>query len=81
MSIKINKFSIRLILSTLLVFACLPAALHAQDGGDHIADKPLFHDPVYDGAADPALIWNKNEKVADVLEKVGLKTKGFTTCT
>ncbi|MBN2611636.1 MAG: family 43 glycosylhydrolase [Bacteroidales bacterium] len=26
------------------------------------ADKPLFRDPVYDGAADPVLIWNKAEK-------------------
>lgn len=26
------------------------------------ADKPLFHDPVYDGAADPTVIWNRKEK-------------------
>ncbi len=25
------------------------------------ASKPLFHDPVYDGAADPAVIWNRKE--------------------
>ena len=24
-----------------------------------LADKPLFRDPVYDGAADPVLIWNR----------------------
>ena len=31
---------------------------------DHgkIADKPLFRDPVYDGAADPVLCWNRKEK-------------------
>jgi beta-xylosidase len=27
-----------------------------------IADKPLFRDPVYDGAADPVLCWNRKEK-------------------
>ena len=25
------------------------------------ADKPLFRDPVYDGAADPTVIWNRKE--------------------
>jgi hypothetical protein len=33
-----------------------PAAL------DKIADKPLFRDPVHDGAADPVLCWNRSEK-------------------
>jgi lysophospholipase L1-like esterase len=27
-----------------------------------IADKPLFRDPVHDGAADPVLCWNRSEK-------------------
>jgi hypothetical protein len=27
-----------------------------------VADKPLFRDPVYDGAADPTVIWNRKEK-------------------
>ncbi len=26
------------------------------------ADKPLFRDPVFDGAADPVVIWNRGEK-------------------
>ena len=26
------------------------------------ADKPLFRDPIFDGAADPTLIWNEKEK-------------------
>ncbi len=26
------------------------------------ADKPLFRDPIYDGAADPVVIWNKVEQ-------------------
>lgn len=28
----------------------------------NIADKPLFRDPIFDGAADPSIIWNKKEK-------------------
>ncbi len=39
-----------------------PALLNAQTADKPIADKPLFHDPVYDGAADPAIIYNKREK-------------------
>ncbi|MCA9734240.1 family 43 glycosylhydrolase, partial [candidate division KSB1 bacterium] len=27
-----------------------------------VAPKPLFRDPIYDGAADPAIIWNREEK-------------------
>ena len=27
-----------------------------------IASKPLFRDPIYDGAADPVVIWNQQEK-------------------
>lgn len=26
---------------------------------DNIADKPLFRDPIFDGAADPVVIWNR----------------------
>jgi sucrose-6-phosphate hydrolase SacC (GH32 family) len=31
-----------------------------QEG--NLAGKPLFRDPVYDGAADPVVIWNRAEK-------------------
>lgn len=36
----------------------------AQETGNSgkLASKPLFRDPVYDGAADPVIIWNKKEK-------------------
>jgi len=27
-----------------------------------LADKPVFRDPVFDGAADPTVIWNRKEK-------------------
>src|SRR5829696_2117953 len=34
--------------------------INAQD--NQPAPKPLYSDPVYDGAADPVVIWNKKEK-------------------
>ncbi len=47
----------------LLAFIFLPAMLFSQNKTmDKQADKPLYHDPVYDGAADPTVIWNKKEK-------------------
>ena len=33
-----------------------------QQGSDSIADKPLFRDPIHDGAADPVVIWNRRER-------------------
>src|SRR5689334_21830804 len=38
---------------------CVAHAL-AQTGKR--ADKPLFRDPIYDGAADPVVVWNKAKK-------------------
>ena len=43
-----------------LFLALLLLTLSAETG--KIAPKPLFRDPVYDGAADPALVWNRAEK-------------------
>lgn len=34
----------------------------AQKKKGRLADKPLFRDPVFDGAADPVIVWNKKEK-------------------
>jgi len=46
----------------LLLFACFAgsaaAAPPSAPPGDHVAAKPLFRDPVFDGAADPSLIYN-----------------------
>jgi hypothetical protein len=39
----------------------LALALWASDEGK-LAPKPLFRDPVYDGAADPTLIWNRTKQ-------------------
>ena len=50
-----------------LALACLtaagarPAADEAAWGGK-VAAKPLFRDPVHDGAADPVVVWNRRER-------------------
>ncbi|WP_183557543.1 glycosyl hydrolase [Mucilaginibacter sp. SP1R1] len=45
----------------LLIF--LPGILSAQSKNPgKLAHKPLYQDPVYDGAADPVIIWNKKAK-------------------
>jgi hypothetical protein len=50
-------------LPRLLVLLCwLPASVWAQKPAGHLAPKPLYRDPVYDGAADPVIIWNKQAK-------------------
>jgi len=33
-----------------------------ENKSQNIAAKPLFRDPVFDGAADPVVIWNKKQK-------------------
>ena len=59
---KCYSLSHVLFLSMLMIIA-LPVYVPAQDNNKgKIADKPLFHDPVYDGAADPTIIWNRKEK-------------------
>jgi hypothetical protein len=50
------------ILLGLLGAAGLSAAAGGEAPPGRIAPKPLFRDPVYDGAADPVVIWNRGEK-------------------
>lgn len=46
-----------------LFLFCFSTDFSAQQSKqNHLASKPLFRDPVYDGAADPTIIWNKEEK-------------------
>jgi hypothetical protein len=40
----------------------LVVPLHAQDPAMPVAAKPLFRDPVFDGAADPVVIWNRHQR-------------------
>lgn len=42
----------------LLPLAAMGAAESGSVAGGKIAAKPLFRDPVFDGAADPVVIWN-----------------------
>lgn len=46
----------------LIVFPALKIQAQSVDNPSGFAAKPLFRDPVYDGAADPTVIWNKTEK-------------------
>lgn len=46
-----NKFFI-------ILFLCISGNAVSQKR----ADKPLYRDPVYDGAADPVVLWNKEKK-------------------
>ncbi|WP_251742194.1 exo-alpha-sialidase [Gramella sp. AN32] len=43
------------------MFICGPV-MAQTDQDQNIADKPLFRDPVFDGAADPVIIWNPSEQ-------------------
>lgn len=54
---KINRIFVLL----LLILIGTPVTVSASNKAK-IADKPLFRDPVFDGAADPTLIWNRQEK-------------------
>jgi len=47
----------------LMILLWIPQVLLAQNHkNENLASKPLFRDPVYDGAADPSVIWNQEEK-------------------
>jgi sucrose-6-phosphate hydrolase SacC (GH32 family) len=57
----------------IVLLCCVLSCLVAVCGGERVladkaspeskvAAKPLFRDPVYDGAADPVVIWNRRER-------------------
>jgi sucrose-6-phosphate hydrolase SacC (GH32 family) len=50
--LSIKRFMNQLVLTVLACFVC--ALSFAQKA----APKPLYHDPVYDGAADPVVVWD-----------------------
>ena len=56
-----NKLTVFLFLVVLMSGYQQPAS--AFFFKPRIADKPLFRDPVFDGAADPVILWNKQEKL------------------
>ena len=55
---------LHLILIVLFAGTALAASAPVNDSimPGKVASKPLFRDPVYDGAADPVVIWNDNEQ-------------------
>ena len=60
---KIRTNHNQFLITFVMFFFFCPVLLFAQNSKNaKPADKPLFRDPVYDGAADPAIIWNNNEK-------------------
>jgi hypothetical protein len=46
-------------LLAILLVSC--AGRNGDPSGLKVADKPLFRDPIHDGAADPAVIWNSQQ--------------------
>jgi hypothetical protein len=52
----------KLLLVIFLIGTSPVTLLYAQKTKGSIASKPLFRDPIYDGAADPVVIWNRKEK-------------------
>jgi sucrose-6-phosphate hydrolase SacC (GH32 family) len=60
---KKEKNKNQLLIIFLLIFLFYPGLNNALNKrSEKIAAKPLFRDPVYDGAADPTVIWNNKEK-------------------
>src|ERR1035437_653705 len=53
-----------LISMLLMAFAVTPSIAQnlTKANSAKAAPKPLYRDPVHDGAADPSLIWNRAEK-------------------
>jgi hypothetical protein len=48
--------------AVLLAGSSLGPALRGAPPANRIAAKPLFRDPIYDGAADPTIIWNSHDQ-------------------
>jgi hypothetical protein len=55
-----NGMQTLLIIMNILVLSTL-LGCSQRNTKDKISDKPLYRDPVFDGAADPKIIWNRYE--------------------
>ncbi len=60
--IKNTTYTFLLSMLAMLFLCHLAAKAQHQPEAAHIAPAPLYNDPIYDGAADPVLIWNREEK-------------------
>jgi len=56
---KVFRVNIKVLLLLFAVMAVLASHAAPNDG---VADKPLFRDPIHDGAADPCVVWNTHLK-------------------
>jgi hypothetical protein len=61
MNMKRCVFVVSVLLGLTVMVAAQSPAGEAQPRQGKIAAKPLFRDPVHDGAADPVLCWNRAE--------------------
>ena len=52
----------KILLALLSGFITLHISAQQNNTVIHSAPAPLYRDPVYDGAADPVLVWNRQEK-------------------
>jgi hypothetical protein len=59
---RIFYYSARVFLIVFISLVIPESGIAQSEVSGKLADKPLFHDPVYDGAADPTVIWNRKEK-------------------
>src|SRR5665647_3461689 len=57
-----NKVKFLYIIILLICFSTQNMLWAQTNSQGKLASKPLFRDPVFDGAADPTIIWNKKEK-------------------
>ena len=59
---SISKYSMIRFLIVIFFSVLFIGGTQGIDKTGKIASKPLFRDPIYDGAADPVVIWNQKEK-------------------
>jgi hypothetical protein len=57
--VLVNRMNFRPASLLVFFFALFQCGCHTMG---HVASKPLYRDPLYDGAADPTLIWNPQVK-------------------
>ena len=52
------------LLNLFIIFFCseMSAQKDIKNNEKYVADKPLFRDSIFDGAADPTIIWSKKDK-------------------
>lgn len=54
-----------------------------RDTKIHEAKAPLYRDPIFDGAADPVMVWNREEKSWWMLytqRRANVETPGVSYC-